>query len=266
MRTMLLSATTICGAGVPAAAQLTTTYTGIQRDGDKEVPASAQFSLEAGRVAMIMKGTHSARMLFDAKEGKLRMVSDDEKSYFELDKNTAGGGGADVSGMLANMQKQLDALPKEQRQMAEQMMKSAMGSAKKAPPFVYVWTKEKKTIGGYECTQVDGMQGDAKVTEYCGTTSADFKMSEAERKTMLEMQGYLRNFMTMVRASDDGATRAFQWDTSADGYPVLTRCYVGGKMTLELLLGSVNRQALPRELFEVPSGYKKMDMSRMTGT
>ena len=263
MRTMLI-ALAICASAAPAAAQLTTTYTGVQREGDKEVPASAQFSVERGRVAMIMKGTHASRMLFLEKEQVLRIVSDDEKTYVDLDKNTAGRGG-DPTGMLADMQKQLDQMPPQQRQMAEQMMKAAMGSAKLAPPLVYVWTKEKKTIAGYECTRVDGMRGDARVTEYCGTTSDDFKMSEAERKTMLEMQGYLRNFMIMVHADDD-ATRAFQWDTSVDGYPVLTRCYTGGKMTLDLQLQSVNRNPLPNDLFALPRGYRKLDMSGRPGS
>jgi hypothetical protein len=262
MRAALLTALTLSVVGVPASAQFTTTYTGIQRDGDKETPAVAQFSVDGGRAVMIMKGIRSARMLFDAKEGVLRMVSDDDKSYFEITKGSAASG--DPTGMMAGMQKQLDALPKEQRQMAEQMMKSAMGSASQAPHLVYQWTKETKTIAGYECTLVEGMRGSDKVTEYCGSTSPDLKMTDAERETMLEMQGYLRNFTIGVRGTDDSA-RAFQWDTSVDGYPVLTRCFTAGKMTLELLLGSVNHHAIPREMFAVPAGYKKMDMSRMSG-
>jgi hypothetical protein len=260
VRTTLLIGFAITAAGVPAAAQFTTTYTGTQRSGDKEVPASAQFSVESGRAAMIMKGVRSARMLFDQKEGVLRMVSDDDKMYFEVTKTSGGG-----SDMMASMQKQLDAMPKEQRQMAEAMMKSAMGAGSQAPPLVYEWTKEKQTAAGYECTMVHGMRGDAKVTEYCGSTSPDFKMSDAERKTILDMQGYLRNLGIVVRGHDDDTARAFQWDSSVDGYPVITRCFVNGQMTLDLLLGSVNRHALPHDLFAVPSGYKKMDMSRMMG-
>lgn len=248
-----------CLLAAPAGAQLTTTYKGIQREGGKDSPISAQFSVEDGRVAMIMKGPHSARMLFDAKAQVLRIVSDDEKTYLDLDKKTGGPG--DPNSMLAAMQKQLEALPKEQRAMAEQMMKSAMGAGKQAPPLKYVWSTEKQKIAGYECTRVDGMRGADKITEYCGSTSSDFKMSSMERQTMLDMQGYLRNFTIMVQTSDDTA-RAFQWDTSTDGYPVLTRCYRNGSLTLELQLDSVNRTPLPASLFELPSGYKKMDFSQ----
>ena len=158
------------------------------------------------------------------------------------------------------MQQQLAAMPAAQRAMAEQMMKGMMGNVR--PQLKYVWSTEKKKIAGYECTRVDGMRGDDKVTEYCGSTSADFRMSDAERKTMLAMQSYLRNFTIMVQTSDDG-TRAFQWDTDTDGYPVLTRCYTNGTMTLDLALQSVTRQRIPDELFDLPKGYKKTDMAAM---
>ena len=80
----------------------------------------------------------------------------------------------------------------------------------------YVWTKDTKTVAGYQCTFVQAMHGGTKVSEYCGSPSADFTISDAERGTVLDMQRYLRNFTIMVRTPDD-ATRAFQWDTSVDG-------------------------------------------------
>ncbi len=255
MRNLLCSIAACCAA-TPLAAQLTTTYTGFQREGGKDTPASAQFSVESGRVAMILKGSRSVRMLYDAKAQVLRMVSDDDKQYFDITK-TANG----QNPMMAAMQKQLESMPKEQRAMAEQMMKSAMGAKANAPQLVYVWSKEKQTIAGYECTRVDGMKGEDKVTEYCGTTSSDFKLSDPEHQTVLDMQSYLRNFMIMVRSPDDG-TRAFQWDTATDGYPVLTRCYRDGKLTLELTLATVSHKPPGDDLFAIPGEYKRMDFSR----
>jgi hypothetical protein len=249
-----------------AGAQLTTTYSGTERDDNRDVPASAQFSLEKGRVAMIMKGTRATRMIFDQKAEVLHIVMDENRTYFDITKANAAAG--DPMGMMAQMQKQLESLPKEQRAMAEQAMKAAMGGGAAAgnqpPPLTYVWTKDIKSVMGYECTRVEGMRGDDKVTEYCGSTSNDFKMSDAERQTMLEMQGYLRNFLIGVRDGND-SMRAFQWDTSVDGYPVITRCFRKGVMTLDLQLASVHRNRIPDDLFKIPSGYRKMDMSMPGG-
>jgi hypothetical protein len=252
----------LCCATTPIAAQLTTTYAGVQRDGGKEFPATAVFAVEKGRAAMIMKGSHSNRMLFDEKAQVLRMVNDDDKSYIDLDKDWRKN--ADPSAMMAGMQKQLESVPPAQRAMAEQMMKSAMGSMEQPPALEYVWTKDKQTVAGYECTRVEGMRGSIKRTEYCGTTSDDFKMSDAERQTMLDMQGYLRSVMIMVKTSDD-ATRAFQWDVKVDGYPVITRCYNNGTLTLDLTLQAVSRKPISDDVFAIPSGFKKMEMPKMPG-
>jgi hypothetical protein len=46
------------------------------------------------------------------------------------------------------------------------------------------------------------------------------------------------------------------WDVKVDGYPVITRCFNDGKMTLDLKLQSVNRKPLSDTLFAVPSGFK----------
>jgi len=257
MRSLMLFPVALCATAAPAptSAQLTTTYTGTQRDGDKDVPASAEFTIQNGRALMVMKGSRAMRMIFDARAGVLHIISDDDKSFFDITRANAAAG--DPSGMMGEMQKQMEKMPKEQRAMAEGMMKGMMGSAATQPPLTYVWSKETREIAGYQCTLVAGMRGDNKVTEYCWSTSNDFMMSDAERATMLDMQGYLRNFGISVQSGDE--TRAFQWDTSVDGYPVLTRCYRNGTMTLELQLGSVSRKPLTDEMFEMPRGYKPMD-------
>jgi hypothetical protein len=64
----------------------------------------------------------------------------------------------------------------------------------------------------------------------------------------------------MVESADE-ATRAFQWDLATDGYPVLTRCFRNGQITLDLKLDSLSRAPLPNSLFDIPSGYQKMDFS-----
>jgi hypothetical protein len=256
MRTLVSIALAALGLPLPLAAQLTTTYSGVQKDGGKTVPATAQFSVREGKIAMIMTGLRSARLLFDQKAEVLHVVSDDDKKYFDLDKKTVG----EMSGMMANMQAQLAKMPAEQRAMAEQMMKSAMGG--KQPEFAYVRTNEKLNVSGYECTRVEGMRGSDKITEYCGSTSSDFKISGDERQTILDMQGYLRNFTITVKSADE-ATRAFQWDYATDGYPVITRCFRNGQMTLDLKLDSLSRQPIPSSLFEIPKGYQKMDVNSM---
>jgi hypothetical protein len=252
----------LCGAAAPVGAQFTTTYTGVQHVNDKDYPATAIFAIENGRIAMILTGVKHVRMLFDDKAQVLRLVDEDGKQYVDLTKDSRAS--MDPSGQLAQMQKQLEAMPKEQRAMAEGMMKQAMaGMAQAQEQLVYNWTTDKLKISGYDCTRVEGIRGDQKVTEYCGSTSDDFKLKDSEHQTVLDMQGYLRNFLIMVK-SDDQSVRAFAWDTKTDGYPVLTRCFTNGKMTLELTLATVSRKGPTDDQFKI-DGFKKMEMPKGPG-
>jgi len=241
----------------PAHAQFDVHYRGTQDVGGKEVSVTAQFAVEKGRVAVIMKGAHASRMLFLEKEKVLRLVDDDGKTYVDLDEKTLStlGGGA-----MSQMEEQMAKMPPEQRAQTEQMMQGLMSSVKTPEPDHYVWTQEKQTVHGYDCTRVDVMQGEVKRAEYWGTTSSDFKMKDDERATMLAMQGYLRSQMIQVIPGGAEAPRAFQWDTSVDGYPLISRCFEGDRRILDLEYESLDRAPLAADLFKV-SGYKKGDLS-----
>jgi hypothetical protein len=80
---------------------------------------------------------------------------------------------------------------------------------------------------------------------------------------MLAMQDYLRNLTISVRSDKGGESRAFQWDTSIEGYPIVTRCFRDTVTTLDLKLESFNRKPLPKDLFAVPAAYKKMEIPRL---
>ena len=102
-----------CVFALPVRAQLTTTYSGTQLVGDHQVPATAQFTVENGRVVAVMTGARAGRLIYDAQAEVLHIVSDEEKSYFDITKSGAASG--DPMGMSTAMQKQLEKMPKEQR-------------------------------------------------------------------------------------------------------------------------------------------------------
>ncbi|HYR69159.1 MAG TPA: hypothetical protein VER77_04705, partial [Candidatus Dormibacteraeota bacterium] len=128
-------------------------------------------------------------------------------------------------------------------------------------PTEYVWTKERTKVLRYDCTKVEIMRSEEKRGEYWGTPSKDFQLSEPEHETMLAMQEYLRNFtIKVVPAGAGEGVRAFEWDTSVDGFPLITRCFEKGRMTLDLKAESFDRKPLSKELFEIPSDYKEFSI------
>ena len=45
-----------------------------------------------------------------------------------------------------------------------------------------------------------------------------------------------------------------------DGYPLISRCYDGDVMTLDVKLQRFDRKPLANDLFQVPDGYAKQDL------
>lgn len=259
MRRGILAVTALLFAA-PAWAGFNAYYEGTQLDQGKTVPAKAQFSVEPGRVAMLMKSSKSFRMLFLEKQQVLRLVSDDDKSYVDLDKKTMDEMHTDVDEQMAQVKAQLAKMPADQRAMAEQMMSQTMHMANVPAQDVYVKSEEHKAILGHECTRVDVMQGSVKRAEYWGSTDDTFKTSKEERATILAMQSYLRNYALQMTNADGGNARAFRWDTSTDGFPLVTRCLDGDQATLDLHLTACDKKEVAADLFSVPSGYKKQDL------
>ena len=259
MRFSILAGLALCLGAAPAAAQFNAYYAGTQRVNGKDLPCSTQFSVDKGRVAVFLKGARSSRMLFTQKDGTLRVVDDATHTWFDLDRKQLAGMGS----AMADMQKQLVQMPAAQREMAEGMLKGAMDGMRPPPPSVYVWSKDTLSVNGYPCTRVDVMQGDVKRAEYWGTTSADFKLGEAEHEAVLAMQGCLRDFTIMVTSVGAGGaeSRPFQWDTSVDGYPLISRCFDGDVMTLDVKLERFDRKPLANDLFQVPDGYTQQHLS-----
>jgi hypothetical protein len=244
----------------PAFAQFSAYYEGTQIVDGKEHPVTTRYSVEPGRAVAVFHGLQDYRMIYLEKDGLLRIVDDTQKSYVDLDRKSLDqlGGGA-----FAQAQAEMAKMPAEQREMMEKMMGNAM--AKQATPVTYVWTKDHQTVKGYDCTHVDIMRGDVKRAEYWGTTSPDFKFDEREKQTMMGMGRSLNSMSIMAQTGGPGGeTRPFQWDSSTDGYPLISRCFDGDVKTLDLQLSHFDRKPLDDELFKT-AGYKKQDMSGMEG-
>lgn len=263
MHRITLIALILLGTAGTSWAELSTYYRGVDRMTPSEVPATAQFSIEPGRGAFVMRSSRNVRMLFLEKEEVLRFVDDTGKTYFDMTKEWVQPAGEGQAEMAANLEQELAQLPPEQRDAARALVQKSLETMKTtSAASEYVWTKETAKVLGYDCTKVEIMRSGEKRGEYWGTRSKDFQMSDAERKTMLAMQEYLRNFAIKVfpGASGGDAVRAFVWDTSVDGFPLISRCFDKGKMTLDLKAESSDRKALAKDLFQIPSDYKEFSI------
>jgi hypothetical protein len=240
-----------------AHAELTVNYKGTIYEDGKDVPATAFMSYTEDRVAMGMASAkHRYRMIFDAKSELLTLVDDGNLSYVEM----PGGIG---NTMQAQMKAQLDRMPPEQRQMAEQMMRSMTGmAAQPAEPDTYVRTTTSEQRHGYTCTWVMVMQGQVKRAAYCGSSSPDFALSDKEHAAAVGFGHALGNSSILVRDTEQGGLmRMFEWDSQKEGYPIVSQCFRGDRINVNLEMASFSRDRPPKELVDIPQTYRKQSLA-----
>ncbi len=265
MRHAVLAPLALILAAAPALADLNVVYKGTENFTGKEIPAEARYSITGGRVAVVQKGSHSGRMLFDRKTGVLRVVDDDNKTYVDMDQAMLESFQSTAANARADLDKAMAQMTPEQRKMMEGMVESRLQAARPVAD-EFVRTDETAQIKGYTCTRVNVMRGTEKRAEYWGTPSKDFAMSPEERQTMVDMQAYLDRFVNSMTPLTGGGTsgaRGFRWDTKLDGYPIVTRCFKGERRILDLTMESFNHDAISEDLFKIPEDYKKQDLSGM---
>jgi hypothetical protein len=241
------------GFAPPAPAELNAYYKGVDRTTGKDVPASIQISLAPGRVAVLVKGTLDARILFREELDSLRFVDEAAKSYFDV----AHCASAD-SAVRSDIEGQLSMLTPEQRQMAEGLLQEALGSEAMIPQTEYVPTGQKRKVLGYECTMIDVKENDEKFADYCGCTSKDFKLSDSEAASVQALQRCLVGLAGLKPAAGT-AIRTLWWDPDKGGFPLVTRCVEGEKVTFEVTLVSFDRKTPPADPFVIPPGYARVE-------
>jgi outer membrane lipoprotein-sorting protein len=163
---------------------------------------------------------------------------------------------------LGSAMKQLEALPPEQREMMQKMMKGKMpGMGEAAERRLEAGGSDK--VGSYACTMHTAWSGDRKVWEVC----------LADKSAAAEMEEAMGAFQAMSRFTEDlqAALRQGPFAGMIDnpynkldeleGFPVRVRTFDrSGKMEHETVMKSITRKDVGAATFSIPEGYEVKDM------
>jgi hypothetical protein len=221
---------------------------------------TTQIQIESTRMrteATDAKGEKNV-MLFDGTKQVLDIVYVGKKTYTEMTKEDVDKMGAQMTDMMAQMQKRLEAMPPAQRAQMEAAMKGRMGGAgtTAVPKIQYTKTGTDK-VGKWTCDKYDGFVNGQKTAEVCavdpkvlGFTASDFEISRQ----------FAQFFKGMLPAAQAGSGQMFSIGTVADqgfaGVPVRHMFTLAGRqVTTEIV--DVSRQNFPDSTFAVPEGFQK---------
>lgn len=209
----------------------------------------------------------SGGMIYRGDSGKMIALDHGDESYYVFDEASMQQMGEQLSGAMKQMQEALEAMPPEQRAMAEKMMKQHMpqgaGQAQQPPATVHA-TDRTDTVSGFECDYYDVRRADRRVRELCVTPWDEIPGGRDVADAMLDMAGFFER-MTATLSKETGiAVMGDQQEIFAhlkelDGYPVLTREFGrGGEVASDSVLKSATTEELDPSLFEPPAGYREM--------
>lgn len=211
----------------------------------------------------------SGGMIYRGKSADMVAIDHGKREYYVLDQASMERMAEQLGGAMEEMQKALESMPPEQREMAEQMMKQHMPEQMQepaGPPATLHATGRKGSVGGYDCAYYDVRRADVKIRELCVTSWDDLPDGRSMAGAMLEMAGFLDR---MAAAFSEGAgmdvmggqQEIFAHMQELDGYPVLTReLEESGAVASETVLQSADTEDLEASLFQPPADYAEMNL------
>jgi len=200
----------------------------------------------------------------------MRMIDYSNNTYREMTQQDVERMGDSMSQMRQMMEEKLKNMPPQQRQMVEQMMKQKMGAiAGAAPtrsPVVYTKVASGQTVRQWTCDKYDGTRDSQKVWEVCAVDFAQFGVEPGDLRVFQQMADMFKSLMP--EGADDMFKIGFDEQQSEQGFrgvPVERLSFRNGAPHEKFEITEVTRQDIDDALFEVPQGFKKLDMPRMPG-
>jgi hypothetical protein len=200
---------------------------------------------------------NSVLFLTDGGRNRIVILNPARNEYRELDQQTLN----QLSGVMAQMQAQLQNLPPEQRARVEQMLRGRMGQAGggATQPTTYT-AKGSGSINGFACTKYDGMKGAEKVAELCAAKPADLHLNTADFQAVEKLRGFASSFLsTMANSPFANGRMDYLTQAGFEGYPVQHTTFSGGEASSKMEVKSIERTGFTDADFSLGNA-KKMDL------
>jgi hypothetical protein len=205
----------------------------------------------------------SADMIFDARAQKLWSVDHAEKSYVEMDRATVRQLASTMSDAMDKMRAQLENLPADQRAMVAESMGGIGLAEEEEAEWDIKPTGDKQKVQGYTCRKYEVRRGGQLESEIWAADWKDVGISSDTFKIFESLSDFYSDITDVFRGSAMSGMELdpFEQFDRIDAFPVMIREYQDGQPAGTMKLRSVRSESLPADLFQVPSGYRPMDIT-----
>lgn len=166
-----------------------------------------------------------------------------DKTYSEMTFKEFEGHIAKMNEQMKQMQEQLKNVPPEQREMMEKMMGGMMAEKE----YQLKKTGEKKKIAGHTCEKILLYEGDKEAGELWMT------------KDIGSMKDYAKDWSKLMDKLVQGPmAKVYRKLAELDGF--MMQFTMGGTASTTTKL---EKRSISNSEFEIPEGYKKVEMEKM---
>ncbi|MET0535446.1 MAG: hypothetical protein ABW171_14610 [Steroidobacter sp.] len=202
---------------------------------------SMQLWVGTGRFRMEMQGGQAVQIFRDK---AFYTLSPATRSYSKLDKAALER----LMQQANEANKGLEAmLPPEQRGKTKQTQ-----SAPKVERSVKPTSRTEASALGQQCKVWEVFANASKVQEMCVVDIATLPNGK-------ELVATMEQVSEAFKGTAAGAGTADVWENvkATNGYPVITRTYVNGKLLQEVKATTIRSAPTPDSLFEIPAGFQQ---------
>ena len=228
------------------------------------------FWLIPGKVALKSVCAQPMRAIYWADRDVMAIINDSEKKYFEMSGEDLEALGSQIAGISEKMQQVMAAMPAEQKAMLEQQMKKMGGGPGKPAGKSDIKVQampETETLKGFECRRHEITNHGVRSAEVWATTVGDKTVTPDEMTGITGLVDLMQRFFDAIGSM--GASMGMEMPTATGlskdlgGVPVVARDFDGAKVKSEMSLQALKRGPIPKETFEIGTGYTKQNFGTM---
>lgn len=199
------------------------------------------------------------QVIFNSQTGELIIVNDVDKSFARIDKSTRDVMTQKMKDVKAKMEAQFAAMPPEQRQMMETMMKDsplgAMFGKEVKKAISYKNTDKIDSVSGYACTIHEKIVDGKKHADFCVAPTEKIKGGKEIYKMMEAVMAVFKESSALMPITEE--ENPWMDMQALKGFPVMAMRYSQGKVTEKMSLKEISVATHDPKLFSAPAGYKE---------
>lgn len=205
--------------------------------------------------------------VYDNNSKTLMLIDDRQKSYAIMNHATIEKQVKHIHELRERVwtetQQQLQKMPREQRRLMERRISDMGGSGdtSKRMPFRFSTsrTSRMETVNGIRCEVYESFRNKEKLGEACIAGSKALYISNSDYQTLQGLFAFLRYMTERFVSASPSSGADMSLFNNVGGLPVKMTNAHGQTMILQ----GIAKHNLPPELFVVPNGYQRVDLSNV---